>query len=210
MTDLVIHWGIVYKMKFMKLLLGMVMLLSMSMLAFAADDFYETNQTIALDATYMEGGVLADANANFTVESPSGEILINQEGMEELSLGIFKANYTTATSTGKYLVTVIYYDDAWLEKGRDSRYIQVGYAGAFTLGQAPQSTTQLTTMWIVLAILFGLAILGITMNITILTIAAGLLLLIMSAVTLPFSTMLGGITIILGVIFLLTGMFAKT
>jgi hypothetical protein len=198
-------------MNIFKLIIGMVLMISMMGIAFAADTFFETNQTISLDATYTQGGILSEADANYSVESPTGEVLLNQIGMIELSTGVFKSNYTTPLVTGKYLITVVYYNKTTsTEIGRDSRYIQVGYAGAFTLGEAPQSTTQLTTMWIILGIALLLAIIGITMNITILTMFSGILFLIMSAVTLPFSTILGAITILVGVIFLLTGMFTKT
>ena len=197
-------------MKLKNILLFMVMLLALSFSAFAAEDFYETNQTISLDATYTQGGVLAHANANYTVELPNGDIDVNQVGMTEISTGIFSGNYTTSTQTGKTKITVIYYDDSWVELGRDSRYIQVGYAGAFTLGESPQTTTQLTTMWVVLGVLLLLAVMGLSMKISILTLFAGIILLIMCVVTFPFSTIIGVINLMVGIIFLLAGGFSRS
>jgi len=195
--------------KMIKILIGMIMLLCLSFTAFAADDFYETNQTISLDATYTQGSVLTHANANYTVELPDGTIDADQVGMTELSDGVFSAEYVTSTQTGKTLITVIYYDDLGIELGRDSRYIQVGYAGGFTLGQAPQSTTQLVSMWIMLAGLIILAFVGMMFKINLLTIASSMLLLGMCFVTMPFSTLVGGMNIVVAVILLLAGMFAK-
>lgn len=195
-------------MKIGKLLIIMAMMVLMSVVVTAAD--YAPNETITIDAFYTEAGVYAEADANLTVEGPSGELRVNNQAMTQTSTGIFYYDYVIDDGNGEYKATVKFYDTNSTLLGIDSRYFDVGESMAFELGKSPSSKTQLTTMWIVLGVLIVLAITGMVMNISLLTMFSGIILLIMCVVTFPFSTIVGVINLMLGVIFLLSGGFSKS
>jgi len=195
-------------MKIGKIFLLMAMLIVMSFVVSASSTIYDANSTITIDAIYTENGILTNASANITIYLPDGNMDIQNIGMNSTGLGLFSYDYSIPTNLGQYKVVVRFYNESTF-LGLDSGIFNVGNGYAFILGNAPVTPTQLNTMWIVLGVLIVLAITGMVMQISLLTLFCGIILLIMCVVTFPFSTIVGVMNLMIGVIFLLAGGFNK-
>jgi len=196
-------------MKIRNVILLMVMLIVMSVSVSAVNTIYEANSTITIDAIYTVNGEFANASANITIYLPDGNIDIHNVAMNDTGFGLFSYDYDIPTNLGQYTAIVRFYNETSFV-GLDRGNFDVGNGFAFTLGSAPVTTTQLTTMWIVLGVLIVLAITGMVMHISLLTMFCGIILLILCVVTFPFSTIVGVINLMLGVMFLLSGGFSTS
>jgi len=106
-----------------KILLGLMMLLMMTSVFGYTE--YNKEDVVPIYAQYTEAGILASANANLTVTLPDETIDISSVGLNSTETGIFTGTYQTGNQTGVYKSLVVFYDDTWLELGRDTQYFEV-------------------------------------------------------------------------------------
>ena len=188
-----------------KLILTLLFVLCMASLSFAVE--YDVNETIRIDAIYTEGGVLTNATAGITIESPSGSVLVSNETMNDTSIGVFYYDYLIPDETGTYGITVRFYTNGTIS-GLKSDSFDVGLP-RLQFGVCP-STINLKFLWLFLIICLIAFIGAELLNIPYAGLIISGFIVLGSLYLYPCTFILGVVVSFTGLMMLVYSLFRKT
>jgi len=187
------------------ILLGIILLM---VSVVGAVDF-EPEKDITLYAEYTINGVFSESDASLTIIAPNGTISIDNQTMTEIATGRFSYEYITPEEIGQYYFTVRFYNNDTL-LGIDSYFIDIGIFDKLVFGSCPDTKQGQSNMWIVVILLIVLGIFAILTKNLILIFVSGGGLIFMTLIVWGCGDIIGYITMIVGIVYIFTGLSIKT
>jgi hypothetical protein len=168
---------------------------------------YELNETHRIIGEYKILGVYTDAIANISIKNTYDKWIIYNIPMLEIETGRFYYDFNCNRS-GNYTASIIFTDNVGKHNTKSDGFY-CGDANRLSVGSCPTSTLGIIILWIVIVLLFALALFGIALHYPILTMISGIFFLFMTMITWTCGDIVTYLCAILGIAFLLTGAFIK-
>ena len=169
---------------------------------------YDVNDTLRINAEYRESGVLTESTANITIFLPNGLTSV-YTNMTNISTGLFHYDYTIPNTEGEYTARIDYYK-LGVYTANESQSFDVGDVNLLKWGVCPDTSRSRTTLFIIIAILLIMGIIGILIKMVGLTFFSGILFLLMYLIVGRCEDLFWIVTTFLGLIFLMISASIKT